>query len=117
MVIKFINKFSLGYNYRMYMQCIKYHSFIYYKIINFYKSKYVKELCNLIYGDNVALYHSRVLIKDKQSENKVFLHQDYCYHLGFPNKTNLFIPLFDYTEKHGVLSFYPGTHQYYENDK
>jgi hypothetical protein len=82
------------------------------EMINFWKSKYVKELCNLIYGDNVALYHSRVLIKDKQSENKVFLHQDYCYHLGFPNKTNLFIPLFDYTEKHGVLSFYPGTHQY-----
>lgn len=82
------------------------------EILNFWKSDYVKKICNLIYGNNVALYHSRILIKDKKSENKVFLHQDYCYHLGFPNKSNLFIPLFDYNENHGALSFYPGTHQY-----
>jgi hypothetical protein len=82
------------------------------KILNFWKSEYIKNISNLIYGNNVALYHSRVLIKDKNSENKVFLHQDYCYHLGFPNKSNLFIPLFDYNKTHGTLSFYPGTHQY-----
>jgi hypothetical protein len=82
------------------------------EMLNFWKSNYVKKLSNLIYGENVALYHSRVLIKDKKSENKVFLHQDYCYHLGFPTKSNLFIPLFDYNQNHGLLSFYPGTHQY-----
>lgn len=78
----------------------------------FWKSEYVKRLSNLIYGENVALYHNRLLIKDKQSTSQVFLHQDYCYHLGFPDKSNLFVPLFNYDETHGALSFYPGTHQY-----
>jgi hypothetical protein len=82
------------------------------EMLNFWKSDYIKNLGNIIYGDNVSLYHTRILIKDRQSDSKVFLHQDYCYHLGFPNKSNLFIPLFDYDENHGTLSFYPGTHQY-----
>jgi ectoine hydroxylase-related dioxygenase (phytanoyl-CoA dioxygenase family) len=82
------------------------------KLLNFWNGEYIKELSNIIYGDNVALYHSRILIKDRKSDSKVFLHQDYCYHMGFPIKSNLFIPLFDYEENHGTLSFYPGTHQY-----
>ena len=82
------------------------------EFLNFWKDDCIKTLSNLIYGDNVALYHNRILIKDRNTNNKVFLHQDFSYHLGFPNKTNLFIPLFDYDESHGALSFYPGTHQY-----
>jgi hypothetical protein len=82
------------------------------EILNFWKSDYIKNLSKMIYGENVALYHNRILIKDKKTNHDVFLHQDYCYHLGFPNKSNLFIPLFDYTEEHGILSLYLGTHQY-----
>jgi len=82
------------------------------KMLNFWQSRCIKNISKIIYKNNVALYHHRIVIKDKNSLHKVFLHQDYCYHVGFPDKSNLFIPLFNYGAKHGTLSFYPGTHQY-----
>jgi ectoine hydroxylase-related dioxygenase (phytanoyl-CoA dioxygenase family) len=51
-------------------------------------------------------------MKDRQNSSKVFLHQDYCYHIGFPLKCRLFIPLFKCGNDEGSLTFYPGTHQY-----
>jgi len=55
----------------------------------FWKNKYIKKLSKSIIGKDVALYHHRIIIKDRKSNNKVFLHQDYCYHLGFHEKANL----------------------------
>lgn len=79
---------------------------------DFWKSEYVKTIATTVIGPNVALYNHRIVIKDKMSDSSVFLHQDYCYHLGFPAKCSLFIPIFDSGSEQGSLSFYPGTHQY-----
>lgn len=79
---------------------------------NFWSSDSVKNIAISIYGPDVALYNHRVVMKDRNSDATVFLHQDYCYHLGFPDKCSLFIPLFKCSELEGGLSFYPGTHQY-----
>jgi len=73
------------------------------------------ELINLaikIHGENVALYNQRFVIKDRLNPNKVMLHQDSCYHLGYLNKCSFFIPIFDVGPFNGGLEFYPGTHKY-----
>jgi len=48
----------------------------------FWKNKHIKKLSKKIIGDDVALYHHRIIMKDRKSNNKVFLHQDYTFHLG-----------------------------------
>jgi len=78
----------------------------------FWKNKHIKKLSKLIIGKDVALYHHRIIMKDRKSNNKVFLHQDYSYHLGFHEKANLFIPLFDCGISDGALTFHLGSHQY-----
>jgi len=58
------------------------------------------------------LYNHRFVIKDKYSPGEIFLHHDYCYHLGLPNKTSFFVPLSYAGKKNGALSYYLGTHKY-----
>lgn len=82
------------------------------KLNNFWKSEYIKKIATAVWGDNVALYNHRIVMKDKNSNQTVFLHQDYCYHMGFPQKCNLFIPLFECGEKEGGMTYYLGSHQY-----
>ncbi len=64
-----------------------------------------------IFGEHVALYNHRFVIKDRFSPAKVFLHQDSCYHLGNLNKCSLFVPLSDVNEGNGAMSFHPGSHK------
>jgi len=78
---------------------------------NFWKSKWVKKISNRVFGKNTALYNHRVVRKEPESDFEVFLHQDYCYHVGLPDKCSLFIPLFDCGIKEGGMSFYLGSHQ------
>jgi hypothetical protein len=44
---------------------------------NFWKSEHIKKIATTIWGDNVALYNHRIVMKDKNSDQTVFLHQDY----------------------------------------
>jgi hypothetical protein len=67
------------------------------------------DLLQKLYPD-LALYVQRFVIKDKQSRQPVFVHQDYCYDLGMPEKTSVFLPLGPMTPQNGGLFFYPGTH-------
>jgi Phytanoyl-CoA dioxygenase (PhyH) len=64
-----------------------------------------------IFGPHVALYNHRFVIKDKFSSNKVFLHQDSCYHLGNLNKCSLFVPLSVVNRENGGMSFHLGSHK------
>ena len=50
------------------------------ELMDFWKSEVVKKIAIAIWGDDVALYNSRIVMKDKKSEHIVMLHQDYCYH-------------------------------------
>jgi hypothetical protein len=67
------------------------------------------DLMEQLYPD-LALYVQRFVIKDADSRQPVFLHQDYCYDLGMPEKTSIFLPLGPMNPGNGGLMFYPGTH-------
>jgi hypothetical protein len=62
-----------------------------------------------IYPD-LALYMQRFVVKDRKSRAPVFLHHDFGYDLGWPEKTAIFVPLSEANERNGGLTFYPGTH-------
>ena len=65
-----------------------------------------------VFGENIALYNHRFVIKDKFSPGEVFLHQDFCYHLGMPFKASFFLALSYAGKKNGGMTFFPGTHKY-----
>lgn len=62
-----------------------------------------------LYPD-LALYTQRFVIKDRRSRGPVFLHHDYGYDLGWPEKASAFVPLSPTNDSNGGLIFYPGTH-------
>ena len=64
------------------------------------------------FGPDIGLYNQRFVIKDYQSRGPVFLHSDFPYHLGWPNKASAFVPLSIVTPENGGMTFYPGTNQF-----
>lgn len=81
------------------------------KLSNMYKNETLISFAKQVHGDNLALYNHRFVIKDKFSLDKVFLHQDSCYHLGNLNKCSFFVPLSYAGLSNGSLSFYLGSHK------
>ncbi|CAB3695619.1 hypothetical protein LMG22037_03221 [Paraburkholderia phenoliruptrix] len=81
------------------------------KLAVMYKEPAFAQVCKQIFGEHVALYNHRFVIKDKFSPNKVFLHQDSCYHLGNLNKCSLFVPLSEVNADNGGMTFYAGSHK------
>ena len=77
-----------------------------------YKNDKFKKLAMAIYGNNVAIFNKRYVIKDHNNPEPVMLHQDSCYHMGFLNKSSVFVPLTEVNEENGGMYFYLGTHQY-----
>ena len=67
------------------------------------------DIMEQVYPD-LGIFGQRFVIKDRQSRSPVFLHQDYGYDLGWPEKTSVFLPLSDMTPENGGLYFLPGTH-------
>jgi len=70
------------------------------------------DVAEQVFGPDIALYNQRFVIKDQHSRGPVFLHQDFPYHLGWPNKASAFVPLSPMNPDNGGMVFYPGTHQY-----
>ena len=68
------------------------------------------DLMQQVYPD-LALYQQRFVIKDAHSRGPVFLHQDYGYDHGWPEKTAVFVPLSRSGPDNGGLVLYPGTHR------
>lgn len=64
-----------------------------------------------LYPD-LALYVQRFLVKDRQSRTPVFLHHDFGYDSGWPEKTSVFLALSAAGPENGGLGFYPGTHAF-----
>lgn len=81
------------------------------KLAKMYRNEILINVAKQIHGENIALYNHRFVIKDKFSLDKVFLHQDSCYHLGYLNKCSFFVPLSYVDELNGGLSFYLGSHK------
>jgi ectoine hydroxylase-related dioxygenase (phytanoyl-CoA dioxygenase family) len=81
------------------------------KLAKMYRNDALVNIAKQVHGENVALYNHRFVIKDQYSLDKVFLHQDSCYHLGYLNKCSFFVPLSYVDETNGGLSFYLGSHK------
>lgn len=82
------------------------------RLANLYDTPEHMAVARQIFGDDVGLYNHRFVIKDRFARDEVFLHQDYCYHLGFPAKASFFTPLSVCGRQNGSLEFFLGTHQY-----
>lgn len=82
------------------------------KLALIYKNDILLDYVQQVFGENIALLNHRFVIKDKFSPGEVFLHHDFCYHIGFPNKASFFVPLSYAGKKNGGMTFYLGTHAY-----
>jgi ectoine hydroxylase-related dioxygenase (phytanoyl-CoA dioxygenase family) len=82
------------------------------KLANIYKNEIILNFAEQVFGKNVALLNHRFVIKDKFSPGEIFIHHDFCYHIGNPNKASFFVPLSYAGKKNGGLTFYLGTHKY-----
>ena len=82
------------------------------KLATIYKNDILLDFAEQVFGKDVALLNHRFVIKDKFSPGEIFLHHDYCYHIGLPNKASFFVPLSYAGKKNGGLTFYLGTHKY-----
>ncbi len=82
------------------------------KLAVIYKNETLLDFVQQVFGKDIALYNHRFVIKDKFSPGEIFLHHDFCYHLGMPAKASFFVALSYVGKKNGGMTFYPGTHAY-----
>lgn len=80
-------------------------------LAHMYREAFFADTMKQVLGDHIALYNHRFVIKDKLSPNKVFLHQDSCYHVGNLNKCSVFIPLSIANKDNGGMTFHVGSHR------
>lgn len=71
----------------------------------------VKEL-NKILGPDICLYSFRFVLKDKDNDGAVFLHNDIGYHLGYMNRISAFVAVSDAGPVNGGMEFFLGTHKF-----
>jgi hypothetical protein len=76
-----------------------------------HRCEHLLDVGQLIYPD-LALYMQRMLVKDEKSRAPVFLHHDFGYDTGWPEKTSMFVPLTRMDESNGGLACYPGTQKF-----
>ena len=81
------------------------------KLAEIHKCPQLLDVMQQVYPD-LALFMQRIVIKDRTSRKAVFVHQDFCYDYGWPEKTTVFIPLSVSNKDNGGISFYPGTHHF-----
>jgi hypothetical protein len=68
-------------------------------------------LAKLVYGEDIAIYLQRFLLKDKSYRGSAWLHHDAPYSRGSFDKMSLFICLGEANEKNGGLIFYEESHK------
>ena len=76
------------------------------------KDKKIINIVKKVVGKDIGLFRARIMLKDKFSERKVHLHEDFSYQIGFQNKMSLFMALSPINKKNGALTFYSGTHKF-----
>lgn len=80
-------------------------------LADIHKCEELLDVMEVLYPD-LALFMQRFVIKDRSSRTPVFVHNDFCYDYGWPEKTTVFIPLSVSNRDNGGISFYPGTHHF-----
>lgn len=78
-------------------------------LANVHRDPDILDVMERVYPD-LALYMQRLVVKDRSSRTPVFLHHDFGYDLGWPEKTAVFVPLTEANAENGGVTFYPGTH-------
>jgi hypothetical protein len=76
------------------------------------RSPHLLDLAEKIYGPDFGVYYWRFLMKDQHARKPVFLHQDFGYNIGWPDKTSFLIPFTQANAENGGMIFCPGTHAY-----
>jgi hypothetical protein len=69
-------------------------------------------LVSLFFDGNVGSDVIRVVKKDADNSEPVFLHQDSCYQVGSLDRYSIFIALTECSDYNGGLILYPGTHNF-----
>lgn len=80
-------------------------------LANVYRKREILDVLEVLYPD-LAFFMQRFVIKDPNSRGQVFVHGDFAYDYGWPEKTTTFIPLSVSDAMNGGISFYPGTHHF-----
>ena len=81
-------------------------------LADIHKSEELLDIAEQAFGPDIALYNQRFVIKDMYRKSDVFVHNDFPYHFGWPNKASAFVALSTIDHSNGKLFFYPGTHQF-----
>lgn len=81
------------------------------RLAHMYREPVFANTLKAFMGEHIALYNHRFVIKDALSSNKVFLHQDSCYHAGHSNKCSVFVPVSLVNKDNGGLTFHVGSHR------
>jgi len=81
------------------------------KLASMYREPALVDIARKIFGEHVAIFHHRFVIKDQFSRGKVFLHQDSCYHAGRHDKCSFFVPLSEVRPDNGGMIFHVGSHR------
>jgi len=76
-----------------------------------HRSLLIRTWVSMLLGPHVALYFSRLLLKDSEFSGAVELHQDMPYFTGGP-KISAFVPLAPMRANDGGLCFVKGSHKY-----
>lgn len=77
-----------------------------------YKHPVLLDIVEKVHGPDIALYFHRFLVKDKSHPDALFMHQDFGYNTGWPDKISVFVPMNTIGPENGGMIFYPGTHEY-----
>lgn len=81
-------------------------------LADIHKSEELLGIVEQVFGPDIALYNQRFVIKDQHRKSDVFIHNDFSYQFGWPNKASAFVALSNVDSSNGKLFFYPGTHQF-----
>lgn len=77
-----------------------------------HQSPALLDIVEQVFGPDLALYNQRFVIKDKYRLGDIFVHSDFPYHYGWPNKASAFLALGPVNRDNGGMFFYPGTQQF-----
>lgn len=81
-------------------------------IASLYKHPALVTIARAIFGEDVALYMNRILVKDEKWNGPVAIHQDMVYFHGGLEKVAVFVPLGEMSDRSGGLKFVVGSHKY-----
>lgn len=68
-------------------------------------------ISKILFGEDVAFFFKRLLLKDKYYRDNAWVHQDFPYYSGLENKVNYFICITDNDARNGGLWAAPRTHK------